>query len=347
MSKKIGLTVYGSAGYGAKELFRLCEGHQEIEIQEVISKNQPDTKLGEIHGNLSKFHNIKTVDRVNFDKLAQNERRFIVLCTPPTVSAQAVAELENEALKSDVKIVDLSGCFRLDNKKSRSQFYPESTDLEDTTHDSFTYGLPELNLEKIKKAQNISNPGCYATAAILSIHPIRSSGISSIVVDGKSGSSGGGKTLGKKFHHPELNGNCFAYKVGNHRHQPEISEKSQLTDIPLIFCPHVIPLSRGMMTTTYVQLKAPLSKSEVNEMFFNAYRDSPFIRIKKDPPEIRNVAGSNFCDIHFEVIDTTIIVTAAIDNLVKGMAGQAIQNINLMSGIDQTTGLLSPGLGLV
>ena len=347
IKKNIGLTIIGATSYGAKETLRLIETHDKIHLAQVVSHSQAKQKLGEIHQNSTKYQDLITDSEFNIEKLLSYSHKYLLLCLPSEHSAEFIKDNYNKISAENISIIDLSGCCRIKNETLRHSNYPEAKKIGSLLND-FQYGLPEIYAEKIKNAKHISNPGCFATAAILSLYPISNLDIKLISIDGKSGSSGTGKSLQEAFHHPELNNDCFPYKIGNHRHEPEIIEniKTSKSKFELTFCPHVIPISRGMMVTSYVQLSSETSQDTACNLFNTTYKDKSFIRIKEEPVHIKNVVGSNYCDIHLVVKKNVVIISAAIDNLVKGMAGQAIQNINIMSSLSENYGLTQAGLGL-
>ena len=348
MKSKIGVILIGGSGYGAKEFLRLSEFHPEITIEQITSRGNSQLTVGEIHQNLVRYKDLKFSAEATFESLKDYPNKFAVLALPYESSIEFIKNNQLALEKNKIRIIDLSGGCRLKNKSTRTKFYPDSSHLEDKIYDSFQYGLPELFKTEIKSANNIANPGCYATCGILSLAPITKLPISHVAIDGKSGSSGAGRTLSEDFHHPELNASGFAYKIGKHRHQPEIRENLGLSEeTEFTFAPHVIPISRGMMVTTYAFFKESQKKGDVNLLFKNFYEASPFVRIRSNPPKIKNVIGSNFCDIFIEAEDKQVVISVVIDNLTKGMAGQAIQNMNIMSGLNEDLGLIGPGIGLV
>ncbi|HMO18929.1 MAG TPA: N-acetyl-gamma-glutamyl-phosphate reductase [Oligoflexia bacterium] len=355
----ISVTLIGATGFGAKEFLRLSQFHPEIEVIEIVSKSSSGKRITELHPELSGLTTCKedkfssTICTSSFDLKKTNpssQRNFILLALPHKESARFVEEYSEFLLESKVHIIDLSGNFRLNQSTPREKWYGQmSKEIYANCFSFFTYGLPEINREKIKVARHIANPGCYATASILALYPItKNLNAISIAIDGKSGSSGAGRSPSSVFHHPELNGNSFPYKVMDHRHEPEISENLSLpSDLPLFFTPHVIPLSRGMLVSCYVHLREDISESYLDDLFINTFKNEKFIRLRNEPPQIKHVAGSNFCDIYWRIRGRQVSVIVAIDNLVKGMSGQAIQNINVISGLEESTGLDHSGIGII
>jgi N-acetyl-gamma-glutamyl-phosphate reductase len=348
-NQNAGCILIGGTGYGAKEFLRLATFHPEIEISQIISKSASGIPVASYHPELAGLNTLSFEKDLNLETLTKYSHRFIVLALPHGESINFVSQYEEKARSLNIHIIDLSGDFRLKDLSERDQWYgPMSETISKECYDRFTFGLTELHRSSIKKASHIANPGCYATAAILAISPISNSfKPESIIVDGKSGSSGAGKNPSPPFHHPELHSNAFSYKVLNHRHEPEIKAYASIDkECSFMFVPHVIPLSRGMLVTCYLQLVEEISAENIHAVFKKYYEESPFIRIRETPPQIRQVAGSNFCDLHVTVRKRQVVVTSCIDNLIKGMAGQAIQNMNCIAGLDETTGLLFPGLGV-
>jgi N-acetyl-gamma-glutamyl-phosphate reductase len=351
MTDKIGIILVGGTGYGAKEFIRLSLNHPKLELAQIYSRSESDHSIDSIHRELSHLTHLKFSSALDLDILSKYEHKFFVLGLPHGES-QNFIELHFEECKiNNIHIIDLSGDFRIKEKTVRELWYPTKTTINEDVFNSFTYGLSEINKESIKTATHIANPGCFATGAIISLYPLTknlSAEIVNISVDGKSGSSGGGKSPKSAFHHPELNGSAFSYSALNHRHEAEMKECLNIQDnSSFAFAPHVIPISRGMLVSSYIFMKTEISEDRINSLFKQEYENSPFVRLLNSPPEIRLVAGSNFIDLHVVARKNVISVTACLDNLVKGMAGQAIQNINLMSGEDEKLGLNLAPLGLI
>lgn len=346
----IGCAIVGGTGYGAKEFLRLALQHPYIKISSIVSHSSSGELLSDQHPELSNLYDIKLDANFDHTSLHTFSHRFVILGLPHRESVEFVKTHEKVLSENNIHVIDLSGDFRIKDLTVREKWYGKLPSGVDESYQKFTYGLTELNRDSIKKAIHIANPGCYATASLLAILPLVQSKlkIASIVLDGKSGSSGAGKTPNTNFHHPELHGNSFAYSVLSHRHEAEIREHASIsTDLPLMFTPHVIPLSRGMLVSAYLTLDEKISDEDLKTLFIKTYSNCPFIRLRNTPPHIRHVAGSNFCDIYVKAMGRNIAIITAIDNLIKGMAGQAIQNINCMSEVSETTGLMSGGLGLI
>jgi N-acetyl-gamma-glutamyl-phosphate reductase len=257
----------------------------------------------------------------------------------------AAAELGPSLVDAGVRVIDLSGAFRLRNAAARSRWYPETGRVPD----GVVYGLTEREREAVAAARLVANPGCYPTAALLALAPLVSAGIltagADIIVDAKSGVSGAGKTPSERTHFSECHGNLSAYGVFNHRHGAEIEQGIGGTGGPgdnVTFTPHLVPLDRGLMATIYVRLSPGTTEQAVAEVFERAYAGATFVRlVGSSMPEIKHVAHTNFCDIGWRVDPSgRAILVSVIDNLLKGASGQAVQNMNVMLGIDERTGLL-------
>ncbi len=340
----ISCSIVGGTGFGAGELLRLLSLHPKVKINQVISESMAGKSLRESHpqSNLK----IKFTKELNWQKINLDKNSIIFLALPHGVSVSKAKEIKE---KSNAKIIDLSGDLRIQDQQLHQKFY-EDTEFAPTLRKEFVYGLTELNAKKIAKAKFIANPGCYATAAILGLAPIKNKDfVGSIAIDGKSGTSGGGRALGANFHHPTMNNNVMAYKILGHRHEAEIALGLHSTKrlLPLQFVPHLLPISRGMMVSIYAQLKTSITEHEIQKIYQTFYKDSYFVRVQSQAVEIRNVVASNFADIFVTSRGNQIAISVVIDNLVKGMAGQAIQNMNLMFGLKSQIGLEEAGLGVV
>ena len=251
-------------------------------------------------------------------------------------------------LASAGRVIDLGGDFRLLSPELYTQFYNHEH-LAPHLLAEAVYGLPELNAGAIAGAKLVANPGCYPTSVILALLPALKSGLiktEHIVINSLSGVSGAGRSASVELSFTEVNENIKAYKIGNHQHIPEIQtvlEKASGSPISLSFVPHLVPITRGIYTTIHASLDAAVTEAEIRHLYEAFYREAPFVRIRKEIPQIKDVARTNFCDIGMTLLTTTkqIVLTSVIDNLVKGAAGQALQNANLMLGLDETLGLPS------
>jgi N-acetyl-gamma-glutamyl-phosphate reductase len=347
----IQIAIIGASGYGAGELLRLLVNHPAADVRALISSSS-DAEIGELHPQLSKkYRSLQCISTLSSDVFDyEHSNRCIFVALPHGKSGAVALELLNRRDLGNIKIIDLSGDLRLTNRTAAERWYPE-TSFDKVQKAGIVYGLTEFNRPALSQARIVANPGCLASAAIIGLKPlIHSLGdIENIVIDAKTGTSGGGRTPQSAFHHPAMHSNCFSYKVLEHRHEPEICQALGIereTADRLAFVPSVIPSSRGIYVNSYLLLKESVSQKLVDSIMESAYRDESFIRIRSQAPELRNVLSSNFCDVYATVRGRTIVTISALDNLVKGMAGSAIQNMNVMFGLPEETGLELGGLGI-
>ncbi len=334
--------VIGGSGYTGGEIARLVCNHPEITLKSMTSRRHAGVKINKVHRSLKSFVNL------SFDQEIKEgaDLDLVFVATPYGASMGLIPGL----LDSGIKVVDLSGDYRLDDPSAYSQWYGiEHKDQENLGR--AVYGIPELFADQIASADLVANPGCYPTSAILSAAPLFAEGVvnGKLIVDAKSGSSGAGAEPSSFTHHPNCGASISPYKVGSHRHTPEIQkglEKICKREIKVTFTPHLIPIVRGILCTSYCELKEEMQHEELYSIYQKYYGDKKFIRVNS-VPSLSSVVGSNFCEIGFEFSGTEdVVLMAALDNLVKGAAGQAIQNANLMFGLDEATGLNFPGLGV-
>lgn len=326
---KITIGVAGATGYGGQELLRLAARHDGIAIK--VAMSSADSSNQEIPS-LNRLWN-GTIEPFSLDRLIK-ESEVVFLGLPEAASA----ELAPKLLESGKRVFDLSGAFRLRDDDARNQWYPSSPTIPDGT----AYGLTEWNRHEISAARFVACPGCYPTAAILALKPLLSAGLisenSEIYVDAKSGISGAGKRPTERTHFSEVHGNIAAYGIFSHRHGAEIEQELRTS---VTFVPHLVPLNRGIFETIYTRLQSGTTNTDVTRVFEAAYKDAPFVRLTFDrTPEIQHVAYTNFCDIGWRIEGNRIILVSCIDNLLKGAAGQALQNFNVASGFDERKGLL-------
>lgn len=344
------VAIVGASGYTGGELLRLLCNHPEAEVVAVSSEKSAGKPLIHTFPNLKKFFNL-TLEPLDPPKIAEKSD-LIFTALPHGTSIEPVGEF----LRLGKKVVDLSADFRLRDPLLYKQWYGIEHSNK-TLLSKAVYGLPELYRDNIRKTSFVSNPGCYPTASILAIAPllknetIINDGTVPIFIDAKSSISGAGRGPSLPYHFPEAHEGMEAYKVGTHRHIPEIEQalsEAAGVQVNVCFVPHIIPANRGMLCTVYASLSSLLTTEEVIGLYREFYSNEPFIRIL-DPgmqPNIRDVKGANFCDIGIAVDkrNRCVIVTSVIDNLVKGASGQAVQNMNLMMGFEETAGLMHPGL---
>lgn len=338
--------IVGGTGYGAVELMRFLTNHQAVEKIYLYSQSKQGTCISDVYPHLDSIIDV-AMEELTVDHVVKHVD-VLFFATPPAVSHQWIPAL----LETDVKIIDLSGDFRLDDPAVYEAWYKKTTASPEYLKQA-VYGLADVYPDKIKQAQLIANPGCYPTATLLGLLPIIDQSfidVDSIIVDGKTGVSGAGRSLSQGIHYAEMNENMRAYAVGSHKHTPEIerflAEKTEKS-IFINFTPHIVPMTRGILVTMYVNLTASVSRDTVQSLYESFYKERTFVRVKASHslPETKQVYGSNYCDLHITVDERThrLIIVSVIDNLVKGASGQAIQNMNLLYGLNETEGLnLSP-----
>lgn len=335
--------IIGSTGYAGQELVRILLGHKDAEVVWYGSRSYIDQRYSDVFGNMFQIvENICQDD--NMEEMVK-QVDVIFTATPQGLCASLV----NEDVLSKVKIIDLSADFRIKDVSVYEKWYGIEHKSPQFIEEA-VYGLCEVNREDIKKARLLANPGCYTTCSILSLYPLVKEGIidpQSIIVDAKSGTSGAGRGAKVQNLFCEVNENMKAYGVLSHRHTPEIEEQLGYAageDMKIIFTPHLVPMNRGILVTAYANLAKDVDYDTVRAAYDKYYADEKFVRVldKGVCPETRWVEGSNYVDVNFKLDERTnrIVVMGALDNVVKGAAGQAVQNMNLMFGLPETEGLL-------
>jgi N-acetyl-gamma-glutamyl-phosphate reductase len=334
--------IVGGSGYTGGELARLLCRHPKISLEAMTSRQHAGVKVSKIHAHLDGFVDLR------FDEKVKDGADYDV--TFVAAPYGAAMDLVPGLLKRGTRVIDLSGDYRLSNHHTYRKWYGiEHKDVENLG--MAAYGIPELFSESIKGAKLVANPGCYPTCSTLGLAPLFASGMveGSIIVDAKSGTSGAGQEPTKMTHHPTCGSNIIPYKVGSHRHTPEIAmalEKVSGYPVEVIFTPHLIPIVRGMLCTSYVKLKEAMDREALFALYSKYYAGRRFIRLEA-VPSIPSVVGSNFCEIGTELAgERYVVVMSTLDNLVKGGSGQAVQNANIMFGLDEASGLDFPGLGV-
>jgi N-acetyl-gamma-glutamyl-phosphate reductase len=336
---KIKVGIAGATGYTGSELMRLLTFHPEVEVVLITSESKAGMPLSSLY---PQFRGISDLHFQSAKVLDEADLDLLFLALPHGAAMDYVARLS----KRDLPIVDLSGDFRLSSPEVYEQWYGMDHRYQQGFQEA-VYGLPELFRDDIAKAKLVANPGCYPTAAILSLLPLLSAGLAdpkSLVVDSKSGVTGAGAKPKASTHFPGVNDNFQAYGLKSHRHTPEMQEtlsKGSGEEVSLLFTPHLLPLSRGILSTSYAQAKGAVSKEALQAAYQDFYADEPFVRVCDRPVSLQQVRGSNYCDLYVDYDERTekVIVLGAIDNLVKGAAGQAVQNMNLMLGLEEGLGL--------
>ncbi|MEA2206095.1 MAG: LysW-gamma-L-alpha-aminoadipyl-6-phosphate/LysW-L-glutamyl-5-phosphate reductase [Blastocatellia bacterium] len=338
---KIKIAIFGGSGYGGSELLRILLQHPNADIRLVTANEQAGKPVGEVHRNLYGLTEL-VLQKAPDDLSSLTDLDCIFLALPHGQAMDVVPRLA-----ANVKAIDLSGDFRLTDHDVFSQHYGrEHTAMQ--SQSEFVYGLTETNREAVRGARFIANPGCFATATLLGLAPLVAENLieGRVIVDAKTGSSGSGAKAAANTHHPQRMNSFYAYKPFTHQHVPEIEQELQHVgkwSNELIFMTHSLPVARGIFSSIYVETKSALDEGRVRSVFAEFYRESFFVRLVKGSPDINWVKTTNFCDLGFAVRGRQLVVFSALDNLVKGAAGQAIQNMNLMFGLDETTGLMLMG----
>ena len=334
--------IIGSTGYAGQELVRLLMQHPDVEIVWYGSRSYIDQQYADVFQNMFQIVDAKCMDD-NMDALA--DAADVIFTATPQGSC---ASLVNEDVLNKVKIIDLSADFRIKDVEVYEKWYGIKHKSPSYIKEA-VYGLCEINREDIKGARLIANPGCYTTCSILTCYPLVKEGLvdpNTIIVDAKSGTSGAGRGAKTANLFCEVNENMKAYGVATHRHTPEIEEQLGYAagyPITINFTPHLVPMNRGILATAYASLKEGVTEEQIRAAYDKYYANEKFVRVLKPGvcPETRWVEGSNYVDVNFKVDLRThrVIMMGAIDNLVKGAAGQAVQNMNLAFGLDESTGL--------
>jgi N-acetyl-gamma-glutamyl-phosphate reductase len=324
------IAIIGASGYAGGELVRLLSSHSSAEVTVATSRRHDGTPLAHVHPQLSGFTEIAfsnpEVDEIDAD--------FAFLAVPHTAAMRYVRPL----LERDIRVVDLSADYRLPKA-----VFEEVYGVEHTAWLDAPYGIPEIHRESIIGKRFVSNPGCFPTGATLAAAPL--AGRAEIVIyDSKTGVSGAGDNPSATTHYPNVGDTCTAYKWTSHRHLAEMRQELAKLGSPArcYFTPHLLPVNRGILTTAHIMLAEPPAQDEVEALYREYYAKEQFVRYQR--PTLSSVRGSNFCDLAVEVGEDRVVVVSAIDNLVKGAAGQAIQNMNLMCGYSEDDGLRCPGV---
>lgn len=343
----IKVAVLGATGYAGIELVRILSQHPEVEIKILVSQSFAGKKISDVYPN---FKGVLDIQCSELDEQKVIDTCDVVFCALPHGASKTVIP---KLYEGGIKVIDLSGDFRYDDVKVYEQWYNEEHSSPELLKKS-VYGLCELHREEIKKTSLVGNPGCYTTCSILGLAPLVKNKVidlKNIIIDAKSGVTGAGRKSDLAYSFCECTENMKAYKIATHRHTSEIEQElSNLAgeQIILSFTPHLVPLKRGIFSTMYANLKEKISAKELRDMYKEFYKDEYFVRVSDTLPQTNRVAGSNFVDIGLEVDErlNRVVVCSAIDNIGKGAAGQAVQNMNLLFGIEETTGLKNAGFYL-
>jgi N-acetyl-gamma-glutamyl-phosphate reductase len=333
------VSIVNVTGYAGVELARLLLRHPQAQLTQVTGRSAAGQRLSDVFPHLGESGLV-------IQPALEDAVDVAFLALPHKEAALQAPQL----LESGARLIDISADFRLKDAATYEQWYGLTHPTPELLTEA-VYGLPELHREAIVKARLIANPGCYPTSAILALAPALGLVEPDIIVDSKSGVSGAGRSLALNTHYCEINENCHAYALGGHRHLPEIVQELELwrargqkdsqSSLALTFVPHLTPMTRGIISTCYTRLKQTMTTEAVRAVYEDFFRDAPFVRVTSQPPQTKQTWGSNLCLVHPVVDKRTgrLIIISCIDNLVKGAAGQAIQNMNLMFGLEETMGL--------
>ena len=334
---KIG--IVGATGYTGSELVRILSQHPDVTVDIVTSETHQGKKITAIHPHLL---DIVDIELKSVKEIGDHNLDLVFLALPHGVSMNFVKEHGIDKFIT----IDLSGDFRFGSRGIYEEWYKKNH-IASEYMEQAVFGLPELFRDKIRNARLVANPGCYPTSAILPLAPLLKHGYiypTSIVIDSKSGVTGAGAKPKQGTHFPDVFGNFTAYSLLNHRHTPEIENTLRLYtgySTEVLFTPHLLPIDRGILTTTYSTPKKDVSTDIIEEVLYSTYEKENFVRVFDHPPSVKNIRGSNYCDIHalYDERTNKIITISTIDNLVKGAAGQAVQNMNIIFGLIESTGL--------
>jgi N-acetyl-gamma-glutamyl-phosphate reductase len=331
--KKIG--IIGATGYTGSELVRILLYHEEVEIALITSETHKGKVFSDIH---PQFKNICDIELHSADQIDEFDLDLVFLALPHGVSMDYVKEWNNKKFK----IIDLSGDFRLSSNKVYSHWYGKEHSYPEGFKEA-VFGLPELFKSKIKRSKLVANPGCFPTGAILAAYPLLKEGIvqpGRVIIDSKTGVTGAGVKPKLVTHFPNVHDNFKPYGIKKHRHTIEIQEalsRASNSEVTIQFTPHLLPVDRGILTSVYAIPNKEITQKTLDILYHDFYDEEFSIRIVAQPPEIKHVRGTNYTDIYatYDERTSNIIVFSAIDNLIKGAAGQAVQNMNLMLGLDE------------
>ena len=335
----IKVAIIGTSGYTGAESIEIILRHNQAKLVYLSALPEECGAVDEVFPRFKGRCNLQ-IEPLDIDKLS-GLADVALCCLPHKVSMGFVPKL----LDAGLKVVDFSADYRIKSTEVYEKFY--QVKHSDTANlERAVYGLPELFREQIKDADLIANPGCYPTGALLAVAPLLKEGLvetDSIIVNAVTGISGAGKNPSSKFHYPNMNENIFAYGIGTHRHMPEMEQiASEIagTDVNILFQPHAGPFDRGILSTVYCTAKGKVNSEKLSLLYKDFYSDEPFVQVCQDSPSVKDVAGTNYCHIFVSCVKGKVVIFSAIDNLVKGASGQAIQNMNIIFGLDETLGLL-------
>ena len=330
--------ILGATGYTALELLKILLRHEQVAVTTLTSRQEGNPHVGSVHPQLAGRLDL-TLENLEAEALAARTD-CVFSCLPHGVSAAVIPRL----LVAGTRVVDFGADYRLNDPAIYEQWYGQRhPDAERLS--GIVYGLPELYSDEIASSQLVANPGCYPSSAILALAPLLAGKLiepTDIIIDSKSGISGAGRSPKLTTHYPECNESISAYNVGRHRHTPEIEQVLSAVarrEVNVIFTPHLVPMDRGILTTAYSRPLRSLTENQLLDTLGNFYADRPFVRVVEHLPGTKDTIGTNFCDITARIVRGRVITISCLDNLIKGAAGVAVQNFNLMYGYAETMGL--------
>jgi N-acetyl-gamma-glutamyl-phosphate reductase len=333
----IKVAIIGASGYTGSESIKILLNHSKAKLTYLTSLPEECGAVEDIFPQFKGRCPLQ-IEPLDLDKLAK-KADVALCCLPHKVSMGFVPKL----LDAGVKVVDFSADYRIKDVALYEKYYVKHTDTENLKHAAF--GLPELFRDEIKNAKLVANPGCFPTGASLAIAPLLKKGLvetDMIISNAVTGASGAGKNPSEKFHFPNMNENLFPYGIGTHRHMPEIEQIAGNIagkKVTVLFQPHVGCFDRGILSTVYCKPKEKLNNEQLEKLYRDFYANEPFVQVCKNAPAVKNVAGTNYCHVYPAFVKDMYVCFSAIDNLVKGASGQAIQNMNIIFGLDETLGL--------
>ncbi|MEM8864569.1 MAG: N-acetyl-gamma-glutamyl-phosphate reductase [Planctomycetota bacterium] len=342
------VAIYGASGYTGLELLRLLARHPGVEVTTLVTRQTDAPHISSVHPQLTGQYDLQ-LEQLTTEEVA-DRADCVFACLPHGASAEVVSQVLDLGKARGLKAIDLSADYRLTDRSVYESWYKVEHPDPDRIGTA-AYGLPELYRSRILEATLVANPGCYPTSAILALAPLLKAELierSGIIIDSKSGVTGAGRNPKPNLHFPECNENFSAYALGSHRHMPEIDQvlgeqvlgEAAGDALEVLFTPHLVPMDRGILSTCYATPTKTASESNLRETLREFYADEPFVQVVDTPPGAKQVAGTNQCHLAVCVARGKVIVVSAIDNLLKGAAGAAVQNFNLMHGFEETTALV-------